>query len=86
MSKKNDNLITILLTNNRQILKVAMALLDDAGVSYFVKTEEISENEEQKNENINDSLTSQIELQVSSENSIQSKSLIADLQELDFEE
>jgi hypothetical protein len=77
---KNNNLVTILVTGNRQIFKVAKSLLDEAKIDYIVKGDGL----EKLNE-IN-SLEETLEIQVIHEKSSKARTLLADLQELDFDE
>ena len=81
MSHKNRNLITILLTTNRQIFKVAESLLNDAGIEYFIKNNGTLEGGAKL-----DTSKGPVEIQVSRDISIKARTLLADLQELDFDE
>lgn len=84
VTRGNRN-ITILLTNNPQILKVAKSLLEDCGIEYFVRNNGVKGTGDAGN-NVNDKLNGSVEIQVSSENSLKARTLLADLQELDFDE
>jgi len=77
---KNNNLVTILATNNKQIFKVAKSLLDDAKIDYNVKGDGFKESIEI------DTSGETLEIQVVKEKSLKARSLLADLQELDFDE
>ena len=87
MLKKSSNLVTILLTGNRQILKVAKSLLDDSKIEYFIKIDGMKEISPK--DSFDDVLVSPlnpIEIKVADEKAPKAKTLLADLQELDFDE
>ena len=87
MLKKSNNLVTILLTGNRQIFKVAKSLLDDSKIEYFIKVDGLLE--VSNIENVDDVLNSSngpIEIKVDHEKAVKARTLLADLQELDFDE
>lgn len=75
-----NNLVTILVTGNRQIFKVAKSLLDDAKIDYIVKGDGFEESSEI------DTIGEIMEIQVINEKAPKAKTLLADLQELDFDE
>jgi len=77
MSKIANKLITVFMTSNRHIFKVAKSLLDEAKIEYFVKGDGLTDS---------DSFEGPYEIQVINANSVKAKTLIADLQELDFDE
>jgi len=87
MLKKSNSLVTILLTGNRQIFKVAKSLLDDSKIEYFVKVDGLKEIS--RNDNIDELLNTSngpIEIKVDNEKAVKARTLLADLQELDFDE
>lgn len=77
---KNNNLVTILVTNNKQIFKVAKSLLEDAKIDYIMKGNGFNESSEI------DTSGDTLEIQVVKEKASKARSLLADLQELDFDE
>ena len=87
MNPKSGNLVTILLTGNKKIFKVAKSLLDDASIDFFVKYDGTLDSGKNKDlvEKI-DSISFPIEIQVTNEKSSKAKTLLADLEELDFDE
>lgn len=80
MTKKREKLETILLTGNKKIFKVAKVLLDESGIEFFVKGDGVS--------SLNDGfpLNTRVEIQVFHDKAAKAKTLLADLQELDFDE
>ncbi len=82
MLKKSD-LVTILSTGNKQIFKVAKALLDEAGFEYNISGNGNNmKNDDSSNNQVSKSTI--IEIQVSSDTVPKARSLLADLEELDF--
>ena len=79
MLKKN-NFVTILITSNLHIFKVAKSLLDDAKIDYIVKGDGFKESSEISPK------SDPLEIQVINENALKARALLADLQELDFDE
>ncbi len=80
MLKKSNNLVTVLLTGNKQIYKVAQSLLDESGIEYFINGNGNKESDPLISEN------AQIEIQVKHDKAVKARTLLADLQELDFDE
>lgn len=87
MNLKSGNLVTILLTGNKKIFKVAKSILDDAKIDFFIKYDGAIESGKDKDlSGKMDSVSFPIEIQVPKDKSSQARTLIADLEELDFEE
>lgn len=84
MPKKNGNLITILSTSNQAIVSVAKTLLEEAGINYYI-VEEDGKNS-RNNGNGESKNNKETELQVELSKSLEARSVIADLVELDFDE
>jgi hypothetical protein len=77
--RKSNGLITILSSTNNAIITVAKSILDEAKIEYCIKTD----GHDGKNPN---SLTPSLEIQVSDSNLNKARNLLADLEELNFEE
>lgn len=78
MTKKNNGAATILSSCNQAIISVAKSLLEEAGINYTLKSD-------------NDVGTyisgdGNIEIQVEAVKAVEARSLLADLEELDFDE
>lgn len=77
--KKRNGLVTILSSNNNAVISVAKSILEEAAIEFFVKLD--------GHGNIPDeNLTSSAEIQVSNLKAIEARMLLADLEEIDFEE
>jgi hypothetical protein len=77
--KKSNGLVTILSSTNNAIITVAKSILDEAKIEYCIKTDR----HDGKNSN---SLAPPIEIQVKDANLNEARNLLADLEELNFEE
>ncbi len=76
--KKDGEFVTILASNNSAIISVAASLLDEANIKYFIKPD---------GHNKEAGLSSPpLEIQVNQSNSFEAKNLLADLEEINFEE
>ena len=78
MPKKNNGASTILSSCNQAIISVAKSLLEEAGINYTLKSDDGVETIVNKDGNI--------EIQVEEVKAIEARSLLADLEELDFDE
>ncbi len=78
MTKKNNGASTILSSCNQAIISVAKSLLEEAGINYTLKSDDGVETIVNKDGNI--------EIQVEEVKAIEARSLLADLEELDFDE
>ncbi len=76
--KKEEEFVTILTSNNSAIITVAKSLLDEANIQYLVKPDGHEKDPGLSNP--------PFEIQVTQSNSLEAKNLLADLQEIDFEE
>ncbi len=76
--KKSNGLVTILSSTNNAIITVAKSILDEAKIEYC-----ITDGHDGKNSN---SLAPPIEIQVKDANLNKARNLLADLEELNFEE
>jgi hypothetical protein len=77
--KKSNGLVTILSSSNNAIISVAKSLLEEAAIEYSVKLD--------GNENINaENFVSSAEIQVNQTKEFEARNLLADLEELNFEE
>ena len=86
MANKKIELVTILLTSNRQIYKVASSLLDDADIEYYIKGDGQGSKSSCNSDDKYEKIETPIEIQVKLEKSVKARTLLADLQELDFDE
>ena len=77
--KKSSGLVTILSSTNNAIITVAKSILDEAKIEYCIKTD----GHNGKNSN---TLTPSLEIQVNDCNLNEARNLLADLEELNFEE
>jgi len=76
--KKEEEFVTILASNNSAIISVAKTLLDEANIKYFVKPDGHYKDTAPSNP--------PFEIQVTQSNLLEAKNLLADLEEIDFEE
>lgn len=76
--KKDEELVTILSSSNSAIITVASSLLDDASIKYYIKPDGHDKNSVLSNP--------PLEIQVDKSNLIKAKYLLADLEEINFEE
>lgn len=76
--KKEEEFVTILSSNNSAIITVAKSLLDEANIQYFVKPDGHDKNPGLANP--------PFEIQVNQCNLMDAKKLLADLNEINFEE
>lgn len=77
--RKSNGLVTILSSTNNAIITVAKSILDEAKIEYCIKTD----GHDKKNSN---GLAPPIEIQVKDANQNEARNLLADLEELNFEE
>jgi hypothetical protein len=75
--KKNSNLINVFVSNNPAIISVAKSMLEDAGVKYQEK--------EKSDGKSKTGLNRQTEIHVEMEYFKRAKSLLGDLEEIDFD-
>ena len=87
MNPQSGKLVTILFTGNKKIFKVAKSLLDESQIDFFIKYDGVLDSCKNKDlvEKI-ESITLPIEIQVSKDKASQAKTLLGDLEELDFDE
>jgi hypothetical protein len=78
MTKKKNGAATILSSCNQAIITVAKSLLDEAGINYTLKSEDAHDAYMNGDGNV--------EIQVDPVKVIEARSLLADLEELDFDE
>ena len=78
MAKKNNGASTILSSCNQAIISVAKSLLEEAGINYTLKSDDGVGTIVNSDGNI--------EIQVEEVKAIEARSLLADLEELDFDE
>jgi hypothetical protein len=77
--KKSNGLVTILSTSNSAIISVAKSILEDAAIEYIIKSD--------GHENIPaDNITSPAEIQVNYAKEMDARKLLADLEDIKFEE
>jgi hypothetical protein len=74
MTKKNNGAATILSSCNQAIITVAKSLLEEAGINYTLKSHAYVNGD------------GSIEILVDAVKAIEARSLLADLEELDFDE
>ena len=78
MIKKNNGASTILSSCNQAIISVAKSLLEEAGINYTLKSDDGVGTIVNRDGNI--------DIQVEEVKAIEARSLVADLEELDFDE
>jgi hypothetical protein len=76
--KISGEFVTILSTSNSAIMTVAKSLLDEAHISYILKSSE------EENGSLDNNKP--IDIQVNQEEAIIAKRLLADLEDINFEE
>lgn len=77
-SRKDEELVTILASNNNAIISVAASLLDEAKIKYSIKPDGHKRKSGLQNP--------PLEIQVSRSEQFEAKKLLADLEEINFEE
>ncbi len=76
---KTNGLVTILTSANTAIISVAVSLLEEASIEYSIKTD--GDSDASSNEHL-----SRTEIQVSTSKAAEARNLLADLEEINFEE
>jgi len=77
--KKSNGLVTILSSSNNAIISVAKSILEEAAIEYIIKSD--------GHENIPaDNITTSAEIQVNDVKAMEAKILLADLEDINFEE
>ena len=77
--KKSNGLVTILSSSNNAIISVAKSILEEAAIEYIIKSDGCENTPP-------DNITTSAEIQVNDVKAMEAKILLADLEDINFEE